>query len=292
MTWLLFGGSGQLGCALQKELRRRTISYKSFSSLDLDISNVLEVEAAFAHFVPDVVVNAAAWTDVEAAELNPERSYQINALGALNIARAAKRLNSVFVQISTDYVFSGSNFNQPWDEEAFKRPISVYGYTKSEGETLVQSLGMNSLYILRTAWLYSADRKNFVKTMVNLALNSDQRVNVVNDQLGQPTFAGDLGKQTINLVLSKSQYGIYHGTNSGEATWYEFAQEIFKLIGADVSRVVPCLTSDFRMQAKRPHYSVLGHKSWANTTVSPMRDWRIALNEAMPAIISSVKTGK
>jgi dTDP-4-dehydrorhamnose reductase len=125
--------------------------------------------------------------------------------------------------------------------------------------------------------------------MTKLALNGSGEVRVVYDQLGQPTFTSDLAKQIIDLVLSDSPMGVYHGTNSGHATWFEFAQEIFKLAGQDVARVVPVSSSEYPRPAKRPSYSVLGHDAWAKTTIEPMRDWRIALAEAMPAIISAVK---
>jgi dTDP-4-dehydrorhamnose reductase len=125
--------------------------------------------------------------------------------------------------------------------------------------------------------------------MTKLALNGDGEVRVVNDQMGQPTFTGDLAKQIVDLVLSSAPVGIYHGTNSGQGTWFEFAQEIFTLSGADVSRVIPVSSSEYPRPAKRPSYSVLGHDAWAKTTVEPMRDWRIALAEAMPAIIHAVK---
>jgi dTDP-4-dehydrorhamnose reductase len=125
--------------------------------------------------------------------------------------------------------------------------------------------------------------------MTKLALNGDGEIRVVNDQVGQPTFAADLARQIANLVATEAPGGIYHGTNSGQATWFEFAQEIFKLVGADASRVVPVSTSEFPRPAKRPSYSVLGHDNWDKTKVAPMRDWRIALAEAMPAIISAVK---
>jgi dTDP-4-dehydrorhamnose reductase len=143
--------------------------------------------------------------------------------------------------------------------------------------------------VVRTAWLYSSKGKNFVKTMANLALNGSGEVRVVNDQVGQPTFSADLAKQIVALVLSNAQAGIYHGTNSGQATWFDFAQEIFLLAGADVSRVIPVSTSEFPRPAKRPTYSVLGHDAWAGTSIPAMRDWKIALKEAMPRVISEVK---
>jgi dTDP-4-dehydrorhamnose reductase len=143
--------------------------------------------------------------------------------------------------------------------------------------------------VIRTAWLYSSKGKNFAKTMANIALIKEGEVRVINDQIGQPTFARDLAKQIVELVLSEAPTGIYHGTNSGQATWFEFAQEVFKLVGADVSRVIPVLTSEFPRPAKRPNYSVLGRDAWTSISVPEMRSWKIALKEAMPAIISAVK---
>jgi dTDP-4-dehydrorhamnose reductase len=144
--------------------------------------------------------------------------------------------------------------------------------------------------VIRTAWLYSKTGKNFAKTMANLALSNSGDVSVVNDQIGQPTSSADLATQIVELVMSKAPAGIYHGTNSGQATWFEFAQEIFSLAGAEVSRIIPVSTSEFPRPAKRPAYSVLGHDAWTSTTVPAMRNWRIALEQAVPAIISAVRT--
>jgi dTDP-4-dehydrorhamnose reductase len=168
-------------------------------------------------------------------------------------------------------------------------PQSAYGRTKADGESRVVATNPENSSVVRTAWLYSSWGKNFAKTMTRLALNGDDEVRVVNDQLGQPTSAVDLAKQLVELGLSSSPAGIYHGTNSGQATWFEFAQEIFKLTGGDVGRITPVSSSEYPRPAKRPSYSVLSHDAWANTSVKPLRDWRIALADAMPAIISAVK---
>jgi dTDP-4-dehydrorhamnose reductase len=288
MTWFITGGSGQLGLALQAELTFQGISYVATDSTQLDITNPLLVTQLIDSIKPEVIINAAAWTDVDGAETNKFAAYQVNALGPQNLAILAKKIGARLVQVSTDYVFSGDG-NAPWSEAAEHDPHSVYGSTKSAGEKFVLSELPNASYVVRTAWLYSADRKNFAKTMTMLALNGDGEVRVVNDQVGQPTFAADLARQIANLVTADAPAGIYHGTNSGNATWFEFAQEMFKLVGADASRVVPVSTSEFPRPAKRPSYSVLGHDNWAKAKVAPMRDWRIALAEAMPAIISAVE---
>ena len=288
MTWLITGGAGQLGLAFQRELGKQGIDYVSVNSAQLDITNPLSVEESVNSIKPDVIINTAAWTDVDGAETNESAANAVNALGPQNLAIAAKNVGSRLVQVSTDYVFSGKGA-APWSEAAGHNPQSVYGSTKSEGEKLVLECYSAASYVVRTAWLYSADRKNFAKTMTKLALNGSNEVRVVNDQMGQPTFTGDLAKKIIDLVLSDSPVGFYHGTNSGQATWFEFAQEIFKLAGEDVSRVVPVSSNEYPRPAKRPSYSVLGHDAWAKTTVQPMRDWRIALVEALPAIISAVR---
>jgi dTDP-4-dehydrorhamnose reductase len=288
MTWLITGGSGQLGLAFQAELALQGIDFVSVNSHELDIANQDLVEELVDSLMPEVIINSAAWTDVDGAETNDSAAHAVNALGPRNLAIAASGARARLVQVSTDYVFSGEGIT-PWSESAGHNPQSVYGSTKSEGETFALETYPTGSYVVRTAWLYSAQRKNFAKTMTKLALNGAGEVRVVNDQVGQPTFTDDLAKQIIDLVVSDSPVGIYHGTNSGQATWFEFAQEIFKLAGADVSRVVPVSSSEYPRPAKRPSYSVLGHDAWVKTSVQPMRDWRIALAEAMPAIISTVK---
>jgi dTDP-4-dehydrorhamnose reductase len=288
MKWLITGGSGQLGLALQAELGARGVDFVSVDSHELVITDQSKVNSLIHSLKPGVIVNAAAWTDVDGAELNESGAYAVNAIGPQNLAIAAKEVGSKLVQVSTDYVFSGEA-TTPWNEGADHNPQSVYGSTKSAGEKLVLGAHPTGSYVVRTAWLYSAERKNFAKTMTKLALNGDGEVRVVIDQIGQPTFTGALAKQIVDLVLSSAPVGIYHGTNSGQATWFEFAQEIFKLSGADVNRVIPVSSSEYTRPAKRPSYSVLGHDAWAITTVEPMRDWRIALAEAMPAIIFAVK---
>jgi dTDP-4-dehydrorhamnose reductase len=165
----------------------------------------------------------------------------------------------------------------------------VYGRTKADGERRVLATYPVNSTIVRTAWLYSPWGKNFATTMTRLAIEDYGEVRVVNDQIGQPTYATDLAKQLVDLGLSNSPSGIYHGTNSGQGTWFDFAKEIFELAGANINRVTPVSSSEYHRPAKRPSYSVLSHGEWAKTTVEPMRDWRIALGEAMPAIISAIK---
>lgn len=291
MRWLITGASGQLGLALQDELTKLGIEFVAVNSSELDITRPLIVNQVVDSIKPSVIINAAAWTDVDSAESNKSKAYSVNSSGPQNLAKAASKVGARFVQISTDYVFSG-DASVPWSENAMHNPQSVYGLTKSDGEKFVLKELPSKSYVIRTAWLYSSKGKNFAKTMTNLALNSTSEVRVVNDQIGQPTFSADLAKQIIKLLLSKAQAGTYHGTNSGQATWFEFAKKIFLLAGADVSRVIPVSTSEFPRPAKRPAYSVLGHDAWDSTPIPAMRNWKIALEEAMPEIISEVKAGE
>jgi dTDP-4-dehydrorhamnose reductase len=288
MSWLITGGSGQLGIAVSQELDKLGIAFDALSSKDLDITQSSAVSEAIEKLSPTVIINCAAWTDVDGAESREVEALRVNSDGPENLAAASKLCNSKLIHVSTDYVFSGES-QTPWQVADEINPQSAYGRTKAQGESRVLASYPENSFVVRTAWLYSPWGKNFAKTMTKLAQKGDGEVRVVNDQVGQPTSASDLAKQLVELGLSTSPAGIYHGTNSGQATWLEFAQEIFKLSGADVGRVVPVSSSEYPRPAKRPSYSVLSHDAWATTSVKPMHDWRVALAEAMPAIISAVK---
>ena len=288
MSWLITGGSGQLGIAVSQESDKYGIAFNASSSKNLDIAQRSIVIEAIEKLSPKVIINCAAWTDVDGAESDEIVASRVNSDGPENLALAAKLSNSRLIHVSTDYVFSGEN-QTPWQIADEINPQSAYGRTMAQGESRVLARYPENSFIVRTAWLYSPWGKNFAKTMTKLALKGESEVRVVNDQVGQPTSASDLAKQLVQLGLSTSPAGIYHGTNSGQATWFEFAQEIFKLSGADVGRVIPVSSREYPRPAKRPSYSVLSHDAWASTSVKPMRDWRIALAEAMPAIISTVR---
>jgi dTDP-4-dehydrorhamnose reductase len=288
MSWLITGGKGQLGNAVSQELGERGILFDAWSSGDLDITQGPIVRDVIAKMSPKVIINCAAWTDVDGAESHEIEASRVNSNGAENLAIAAKLCQSKMIHISTDYVFSGEN-QKPWRVEDEINPKSAYGRTKAAGESRVLATYRENSYVVRTAWLYSPWGKNFARIMAKLAIEGDGDVRVVNDQVGQPTSATDLAKQLVELALSTSPAGIYHGTNSGQATWFDFAQEIFKLADADVGRVTPVSSTEYSRPAKRPTYSVLGHDEWNKSSIKPLRDWRIALAEAMPAIISAVK---
>jgi dTDP-4-dehydrorhamnose reductase len=262
--------------------------FTAWGSEDLDITQGPTVYEFVSQLSPTVIVNCAAWTDVDGAESNEPQASRVNSDGAENIAMAAKFCGARLIHISTDYVFSGDG-KTPWQVNDIVNPQSAYGRSKAAGEKRVLAAFPDNSWIVRTAWLYSPWGKNFAKTMTRIAIYGEGEVRVVNDQIGQPTSATDLAKQIIDFGLSNFPSGIYHGTNSGEATWFEFAQEIFKLVGADINRVIPVSSGEFPRPAKRPSYSVLSHEDWSSTKVPVMQDWRFALDTAMPVIVSSVK---
>lgn len=275
--YLIAGATGMLGQDLQRALAGREVT--ALGRADLDVTDLTAVRAAVAGH--DVVINASAYTKVDDAETNEADAFAVNATGAENLAIAASENHARLVQVSTDYVFDGSA-NTPYDEATPLNPISAYGRTKAEGERLAQAANPNGTVIVRTAWLYGAGGPNFAKTMLRLASNHETLA-VVNDQLGQPTWTGDLARQIVELLDADAAPGIYHATNSGQATWFEFAREIFQVVGLDPDRVTPTTSAEYVRPAPRPDYSVLGHDAWARAGLSPMRNWKAALSAAHSA---------
>ncbi|MBC7401628.1 MAG: dTDP-4-dehydrorhamnose reductase [Microbacteriaceae bacterium] len=276
-NYLITGASGMLGQDLQHALAGREVT--ALGRADLDITDLDAVRVAVAGH--DVVINASAYTKVDDAESHESDAFAVNATGAQNLAIAASETGAKLVQVSTDYVFDGSA-TSPYDEATPLNPISAYGRTKAEGERLALAANPDGTYIVRTAWLYGAGGPNFAKTMLRLAQSHDT-VSVVTDQLGQPTWTGDLARQIVELLDADAAPGIYHATNSGEASWFDFTREIFQVVGLDPLRVKETTSAQFVRPAPRPDYSVLGHDAWARAGISPMRNWRAALSAAHSA---------
>jgi len=276
-SYLVTGGGGMLAAELARALAGREVTVATRA--DLDITDQAAVDDA----VPgnDVIINAAAWTNVDAAESQEAEATLVNGEGAANLARAAAKAGAVLVQVSTDYVFDG-RATTPYAESAPRHPVSAYGRSKAVGEQRAMDLNPERTIIVRTAWLYGTGGANFAKTMLRLAGERDTLA-VVDDQLGQPTWAGDLAGQLVDLLDTGTTTGILHGTNSGEATWYDFARAIFEEAGLDHERITRTTSAEFVRPAPRPGYSVLGHDGWAATGLVPMRPWRDALSAAFSA---------
>jgi dTDP-4-dehydrorhamnose reductase len=274
MRYLIAGAAGMLGQDLQKALSGRDVT--ALRRSDLDVTDRDAVLAAVAGH--DVVINASAYTKVDDAETHEDDAYAINALGTQNLAIAAAQYGAKLVTVSTDYVFDG-HATEPYAEDTPRDPINAYGRTKAAGEELALAAHPDGTYVVRTAWLYGSGGPNFAKTMVRLA-GSHETVSVVADQLGQPTWTGDLASQIVALLDSDAPAGVYHGTNSGQASWFEFARAVFSEAGLDPERVTPTDSASFVRPAPRPSYSVLGHGGWANAGLAPMRPWQDALAAA------------
>jgi dTDP-4-dehydrorhamnose reductase len=275
--WLVTGASGMLGRDLQAELALRPeIETTALSHSDLDITDLSAVTAAIAGH--DVVVNSAAYTRVDDAESDIEAATAVNATGAGNLAQASRSAGARFVQLSTDYVFDGTA-TSPYAEDAPLSPLSVYGSTKADGERLAVAAHPGGTLVLRTAWLYGAHGDSFVAAMIRLAA-AHPTVSVLTDQRGQPTWTVDLARRIIEVIDVDAPAGIYHATNSGAASRFDFAREIFRLAGLDPERVTPAAGDSFARPAPRPAYSVLGHDRWSAAGLAPMRSWHDALADA------------
>lgn len=240
-------------------------------------------EAVTGH---DLVVNAAAWTKVDDAEAHEAQAFAVNGTGAANLARACADRDVALVQVSTDYVFAGDG-TSPYAEDAAMGPRSAYGRTKAAGEWAVRTYCPRA-YIVRTAWLYGEHGPNFVTTMARLAGERDTLA-VVDDQRGQPTWTLDLAHGIQRLAASGAPYGTYHGTSSGETTWFGFTRAIFDELGLDPERVQPTTTEAFPRPAPRPAYSVLGHDTWAAAGVNPLPHWRDALTRSLHQVVGAAR---
>ena len=288
--WLVTGAAGMLGRDLTALLAARGEEFTALSRADLDITDQASVTAAVSAAKPDVVVNCAAWTGVDAAEDHEAEALAINGAGPANLAAACAYANAVLVHVSTDYVFDG-DASAPYAEDAATAPEGAYGRTKLAGEQAVRSALPERSYVVRTAWLYGAHGKNFVKTMLRLAGNGVSP-GVVADQHGQPTWTADVAEQIYALVATNAPFGVYHATSSGQTTWFGFAEEIFDLYNQDqnphnerpVVSPKPITTAEYPTPAKRPAYSVLGHDAWHAAGIAPIGDWKDALHRAYPAV--------
>ena len=304
MIWLI-GCNGMLGTEVAKQLDQNKYHWvgtdKEIDITDSDalMSFVKSVETASYLDTSSSdkhikwIINCAAYTNVDKAEEEPELADKLNNIGALNIARTARSIGAKLIHISTDYVFDG-NGKEPYTEDMPKAPLGVYGKTKSDGEDAIQK-EMTQFYILRTAWLYGFNGKNFVYTMTKL-MNSHNEIRVVNDQKGTPTCAPDLAEAIIKIIEksdnateafgkhSAPASGIYHFTNGGDTNWHEFASEIYRL-GRKYGKITqeckvnPCTTEEYGAKVQRPAYSVLSKDKICKELKIKLPDWKVSLEK-------------
>lgn len=278
MKILITGSNGMLGHDLIEVLKDNHELILT-TSKTLDITNKDQVFEVICDAEPDVVINSAAYTDVDGCEENQDLAYSVNGEGVKNLALACKEVDCALVHISTDYIFNGKN-DRPWVEDDEIGPISVYGKSKLKGEEAILET-LDKYFIVRTAWLYGINGKNFPKTMLELAKNHSE-ITVVYDEVGTPTYTPDLA-YGISELIETDYYGIYHLTNSGNCSWCEFARYIFEVADKDV-KVVPVTASEFARPAPRPSYSVLENKNWVDKGFKPLRSYKEAIKEYVELI--------
>lgn len=285
MKILVTGVKGQLGFDCVKELKKRGYSeVLGIDIEDLDITNEKDVLNLISNYKPDVVMHNAAWTAVDKAEEMPEKVYEVNALGPKYIALACKEVGAKMIHISTDYVFDGEGTNN-FEIDDPKNGLSVYGKTKSLGEDFVTSI-LDEYFIVRISWVFGINGNNFVNTMLKLAKMGKTELNVVCDQIGSVTYTADLAKLLCDMAES-NKYGIYHATNEGIISWYDFAVEIFNQVGINM-KVNPVTTLEYSKlvvnQAKRPLNSRMSKKSLTDNGFDLLPDWKDALSRYLKEI--------
>lgn len=279
MRVLVTGASGQLGKDVVDLFQQKGHEVMGCSRSELDITNLEQCQQVINEFQPDSIIHCAAYTAVDAAETDVDGAYKVNAVGTRNVAVVAEKIGAKLVYISTDYVFNGHSA-VPYQEYDNTDPQSVYGKSKRAGEILTQSLS-SRYFIVRTSWVYGQHGNNFVKTMLRLGQEKPQ-LQVVHDQKGSPTYTVDLAHFLEELIHTE-KYGIYHASNSGDCTWFEFTQAIFeeaqKLGFKITAQVEPCITEQFPRPAPRPAKSVMDHLSIRTNGLNDLRPWREGLKD-------------
>lgn len=285
---LVTGANGQLGSEIKVLGAASADRYIYTDVAELDITDAEAVKTFAAQEHIDVIINCAAYTDVERAEDNEAAAHMINCTAAKNLAEAAAANNGLLIHISTDYVFNG-NSHMPYTEEDATDPLGVYGRTKRAGEVAIEQSGCRYL-IFRTSWLYSEYGRNFVKTMMKLTAEREN-LSVVFDQAGTPTYAADLARAIFDIVEGRKyegNWGIYHFSDEGVCSWYDFACEIAAAAGNNECKITPCRTWEYPVKAARPHYSVLDKSKYKRTFGASIPHWR----DSAKKCIMKIKTNQ
>ena len=280
MKVLVTGVKGQLGHDVMNELALRGIEGIGVDVEEMDITDRTACETVISQEKPDAVIHCAAYTAVDAAEDNLELCRKINAEGTRNIARVCKAMDIKMMYISTDYVFNGGG-QRPWEPDDHREPLNVYGLTKYEGEIAVEQ-NVQKYFIVRIAWVFGVNGKNFIKTMLRLGKEKGA-VSVVNDQIGSPTYTYDLARLLVDMIQT-DKYGRYHATNEGLCSWYEFACEIFRQAGMDEVKVTPVDSDGFPAKAKRPSNSRMSKEKLTENGFERLPSWQNALERYLKAL--------
>ncbi len=279
MKILVTGYSGQLGYDVVKELKKRNIDCIGTTRKDFSLTDTVTMKDFILNYQPDAVIHCAAYTAVDKAEDEEELCRSVNTDATRELAKICKQIDAKMMYISTDYVFPGDGTDF-YEVNDAKQPQNVYGQTKFDGELAVQEI-LEKYFIVRISWVFGINGKNFIKTMLNLAKTHD-KLTVVDDQIGSPTYTADLAKLLCDMVIT-DKYGIYHATNEGICSWYEFACEIFKQANVKLE-VTPVPSTAFPTKAKRPHNSRLSKKSLDKAGFNRLSTWQDALSRYLKLI--------
>ncbi len=280
MKVLVTGVKGQLGYDVVKECEKRGIAAVGVDVEEMDITDAAACRKVITESGADAVIHCAAYTAVDAAEDNVDLCRKVNAGGTRNIAEVCRKLDIKMMYFSTDYVFNGEG-TRPWEPDDSREPLNVYGQTKYEGELAVEEL-LEKYFIVRIAWVFGVNGKNFIKTMLRLGKERGA-VSVVDDQIGSPTYTYDLARLVVDMIQT-DKYGIYHATNEGLCSWYEFACQIFKAAGMDQVKVTPVDSTAFPAKAKRPHNSRMDKSKLSANGFEPLPSWEDALERYLKEI--------
>lgn len=274
MKVLVTGVNGQLGYDVVKELDKRGYQAIGVDREQMDLTSTQQIKECIGNIKPEAIIHCAAYTAVDKAEDEEELCRRVNAVATKDIAEYAKELDIPMIYISTDYVFDGTKDGE-YTEDDIPNPINVYGKTKYEGEIYVQEL-LEKYYIVRISWVFGQNGNNFIDTMLRLSKEKDS-LNVINDQVGSPTYTKDLAPLLVDMIET-DKYGIYHATNEGYCTWYDFAKEIFKVANIDIE-VRKITTLEYLMKAKRPMNSKISKQKLIDNNFKMLRNWKESIRE-------------
>ncbi|MBS5545042.1 MAG: dTDP-4-dehydrorhamnose reductase [Lachnospiraceae bacterium] len=280
MKVFVTGVKGQLGYDVMNELARRGLERIGVDVEEMDITDAGACERVIKEAAPDAVIHCAAYTAVDAAEDNRDLCHRVNGEGTKNIARVCSELDIPMMYISTDYVFNGQG-ERPWEPDDYREPLNVYGLTKYEGEIAVEQL-LKKYFIVRIAWVFGLNGKNFIKTMLRLGKERGA-VSVVDDQIGSPTYTYDLARLLVDMIQT-DRYGRYHATNEGLCSWYEFACEIFRQAGMDEVKVTPVDSASYPAKAKRPFNSRMSKEKLTENGFERLPSWQDALGRYLKVL--------
>ena len=280
MKVFVTGVKGQLGYDVMNELAKRGLEGIGVDVEEMDITDAEACERVIKAAAPEAVIHCAAYTAVDAAEDNRELCHRVNGEGTKNIARVCSELDIPMMYISTDYVFNGQG-ERPWEPDDYREPLNVYGLTRYEGEIAVEQL-LKKYFIVRIAWVFGLNGKNFIKTMLRLGKERGA-VSVVDDQIGSPTYTYDLARLLVDMIQT-DRYGRYHATNEGLCSWYEFACEIFRQAGMDEVKVTPVDSASYPAKAKRPFNSRMSKEKLTENGFERLPSWQDALGRYLKVL--------